>query len=112
MGQMGQRFSETPRVPRVRGTRKIYKNYCPICPICPSKDMIILTFKRFLLNTIMKAKSLQQIADSAGVSVRTLRRWLVPHKQQLASLGLKPSMKAIPPSAVKYIAEIFCLDIE
>ena len=83
-----------------------------ICPICPSKDMIILTFKRFLLNTIMKAKSLQQIADSAGVSVRTLRRWLVPHKQQLASLGLKPSMKAIPPSAVKYIAEIFCLDIE
>jgi hypothetical protein len=66
----------------------------------------------FKNNTIMKAKSLQQIADSAGVSVRTLRRWLVPHKQQLAGLGYTPGMKALPPSAVRYIAEIFCLDIE
>jgi predicted DNA-binding transcriptional regulator YafY len=59
----------------------------------------------------MKAMTLQQLADSAGVSVRTLRRWCKPHKKELQACGMSPGIKVIPPKAVKYLADLFCLDI-
>ena len=53
----------------------------------------------------------QQLADSAGVSVDTLRRWLEPHKQQLDALGMQQNMRVLPPKVVAYIVETFCIDV-
>lgn len=59
----------------------------------------------------MKAMTQQQLADRAGVSRNTLRRWLKPHRRQLEALGMRRGMRALPPRVVAYIAETFCIDV-
>ena len=59
----------------------------------------------------MKAMSKQQLADAAGVSVDTLMRWLVPHRQELETLGMRPGMRVLPPKVVAYIVETICIDV-
>ena len=59
----------------------------------------------------MKAMSKQQLADAAGVSVTTLMNWCKPFRKELEAMGLHQNMRVIPPNAVKYIAEKFCIDI-
>ena len=59
----------------------------------------------------MKAMSKSEIAHAAGVSVDTLMRWLVPHRQQLEALGMRPGMRVLPPKVVAYIVETFCIDV-
>ena len=59
----------------------------------------------------MKAMSKQQLADKAGVSLNTLRRWCKPLQQELEHLGLQPGARMLPPSVVKYIADKFCIDV-
>ena len=59
----------------------------------------------------MKAMTKQQLADSAGVSVDTLRRWLEPHREQLDALGMQQNMRVLPPKVVAYIVETFCIDV-
>lgn len=59
----------------------------------------------------MKAMTKQQLADCAGVSRETLRRWLKPHRQQLEALGMRRGMRALPPRVVAYIAKVFCIDV-
>ena len=60
----------------------------------------------------MKAKSKQQIADSAGISINTLNRWLAPYQQELKALGMQRNARLLPPKVVLYIAEKFCIDVE
>ena len=55
--------------------------------------------------------SKQQLADAAGVSVTTLMNWCKPFRKELEAMGLHQNMRVIPPNAVKYIAEKFCIDI-
>lgn len=59
----------------------------------------------------MKAMSKSELADRAGVSVDTLKRWLKPHRQQLKSLGMQTNMRVLPPRVVAYIVEVFCIDV-
>ena len=59
----------------------------------------------------MKAMSKQQLADAAGVSVTTLMNWCKPFRKELEAMGLSQNMRVIPPNAVKFIAEKFCIDI-
>ena len=59
----------------------------------------------------MKAMSKQQLADAAGISVDTLRKWLTPHKKKLETLGMTQKMRVIPPSVVAFIIETFCIDV-
>ncbi len=59
----------------------------------------------------MKAMSKQQLADAAGVSVDTLMRWLVPHRQELETLGMRPGMRVLPPKVAAYIVETLCIDV-
>ena len=40
-----------------------------------------------------------------GISEKTLRRWLVQHRQVLGSMGVAPSQRILPPKAVRYICE-------
>ena len=59
----------------------------------------------------MKAMTKQQLADCAGVSVKTLMNWCKPFRQELAAMGLKPTSKVLPPHIIKYLSEIFCIDL-
>ena len=58
----------------------------------------------------VKAMGKQELADCAGVSVRTLMRWIEPYRQELAQLGMRPNSKVLPPKAVAWIAEHFCIE--
>ena len=59
----------------------------------------------------MKSFSKSELANYAGVSVRTLMRWLVPHMNKLEFMGLNPNAKLLPPDVVKYIVNKFDIDI-
>ncbi len=59
----------------------------------------------------MKAMTKQQLAESAGVSVRTLNRWCKPYRQELEEMGLLPMARVLPPHIVKYLSEKFCIDV-
>ena len=52
-----------------------------------------------------------QLADAAGVSVKTLQRWLSHHSDELAMLGVRPRDKVLPPVAVRYVAEQYGIDL-
>jgi hypothetical protein len=59
----------------------------------------------------MKAMTKQQLADRAGVSVRTLMNWCEPFRSELERMGMKPSSRVLPPHVVKYLSELFCIDV-
>ena len=59
----------------------------------------------------MKAMTTQQLADSAGVTVRTLMNWCRPYRKEQVRMGLKPGMRVLPPHIVKFLSEKFCIDV-
>ena len=59
-----------------------------------------------------KSMSKSQLAAYAGVSRRTLYNWLLSRQEELLQLGALPNSKALPPAAVRYICETFCIDID
>ena len=59
----------------------------------------------------MKAMTRQELADCAGVSVRTLANWCRPFEKELHRLGLRPRMRLLPPSVVVFITEKLCIDV-
>ena len=59
----------------------------------------------------MKAMSKQQLADSAGVTTKTLMSWCEPFLSELETMGLKLGMRVLPPNIVKWIADKFCIDV-
>ena len=59
----------------------------------------------------MKAMTKQQLADRAGVSVRTLMNWCEPFRSELERMGMKPSSRVLPPHVIKYLSELFCIDV-
>ena len=60
----------------------------------------------------MKAKTKQQLADSAGVTTKTLMSWCGPFLKELEAMGMQPRMKVLPPHIVRFITEKFCIDVE
>ena len=60
----------------------------------------------------MKAMTRQQLADCAGVSVKTLSKWCKPFLHELYELGLRPGMIVLPPKIVMWICDKFCIDID
>ncbi|MDE5783171.1 MAG: hypothetical protein K2H97_02460 [Prevotella sp.] len=59
----------------------------------------------------MKAMTKQQLADHAGVSVKTLSKWCRPYQDELRTMGFRPHMKALPPNIVAYLSEKLCIDL-
>ena len=59
----------------------------------------------------MKAMSKQQLADRAGVSLKTLNRWLQPYRDIMVANGYDSSMRVLPPHLVKFIVDKFCIDV-
>ena len=59
----------------------------------------------------MKSMYKQELADCAGVSVKTLMNWCAPFRQELARMGLNPRDKKLPPHVVAFLSEKFCIDV-
>ena len=58
-----------------------------------------------------KAMTKQQLATSAGVTVRTLMNWCRPYRQELQQMGMLPNQRRLPPHIVKFLSEKFCIDL-
>ena len=57
----------------------------------------------------VKAMLKSELADSAGVSLRTLNNWCKPYRRELIKMGWKPKMKLLPPHIVEFLTEKFCI---
>ncbi len=58
-----------------------------------------------------KSLTRTQMADYAGVSLRTFNNWLRPLEPQLTQMGYPPGARSIPPHVVRWLCEYFCIDI-
>ena len=59
----------------------------------------------------MKARSKYELAQAAGVSTETLRRWLKDDEEFFKENHISPHAKILPPKAVKYLCEKYCIDV-
>ena len=59
----------------------------------------------------MKSMSKSQLAEHAGVSVRTLMNWCEPFRPELTKMGMSPNAKVLPPHIVKFICEKFDIEV-
>ena len=57
----------------------------------------------------MKSMSKQQLASYAGVTVKTLMRWLKPYEKELEQMGMKRYAKVVPPNVVEFILKRFTI---
>ena len=51
-----------------------------------------------------------ELADAAGVSMNTLRRWLNKNRDRLAHFGVSPRSQMLPPRAVKWVCDEYGID--
>ena len=59
----------------------------------------------------MRAMTKQQLAESAGVTTKTLMSWCEPFLKELEAMGLRPNASVLSPKTVKFLAEKFCIDV-
>lgn len=59
----------------------------------------------------MKAMSKAELANAAGVSRDTFRRWLKTDVAYLHEQGVKPTAKVFPPQVVNYLIDKYCIDL-
>lgn len=52
-----------------------------------------------------------ELARLAGVSDSTFRRYLNTRRDVLSQMGVSPLAKMLPPKAVKYVVEDYCIDL-
>ena len=55
--------------------------------------------------------SKSKLAELAGVSYRTFSRYLATRQPILSAMGISPKTKLLPPQAVRYICEDYCIDL-
>lgn len=56
--------------------------------------------------------SKKQLAQAMGISLPTLRAWLLPHKAKLAELGVKTTDKVLKPQASQWVCKLFELNLQ
>ena len=59
----------------------------------------------------MKTMYKSELARLAGVSTNTFRRYLNTRRAILARMGVSPRAKTLPPKAVEYVVEDYCIDV-
>ena len=82
----------------------IRTNICVICAICVTKNMI----NNYDKNRFISKSTLARLA---GVSPRTFRRYLATRRHILDAMGISPKAQKLPPQAVRYICEDYCIDL-
>ena len=60
---------------------------------------------------MVKAMYKSELARLAGVSANTFRRYLNSRREVLASMGVSPRAQTLPPKAVKYVVEDYCIEL-
>lgn len=55
--------------------------------------------------------SKSMLAKLADVSPRTFTRYLQSRRHILAAMGISPKTQKLPPQAVRYICEDYCIDL-
>ena len=55
--------------------------------------------------------SKRELARLADVSPRTFSRYLATRRHILDAMGISPKAQKLPPQAVKYICEDYCIDL-
>jgi hypothetical protein len=55
--------------------------------------------------------SKKKLAELAGVSDRTFCRYLASRRHILDAMGVLPHARLLPPQAVKYVCEDYCIDL-
>ena len=60
----------------------------------------------------MKSYTKKQLADAAGVSTDTLRRWLIADRAYMEQQGVSCYARILPPHIVKYLSEKYGLDLK
>lgn len=58
-----------------------------------------------------KAMYKSELADAAGVSLKTLSRWLNRDRNYFTSIGVSVKQQLLPPVAVKYICEKYVIEL-
>ena len=59
----------------------------------------------------MKAMYKSELARLAGVSANTFRRYLNSRREVLAKMGVTPRAQTLPPRAVRYVVDDYCIDV-
>lgn len=59
----------------------------------------------------MKAMYKSELAEAAGVTRDTFRRWLRSDADYLRSQGLGPKAKVLPPQVVRYLSEKYDIEL-
>ena len=59
-------------------------------------------------NRYISKSTLARLAD---VSPRTFRRYLATRRPVLDAMGISPKTQKLPPRAVRYICEDYCIDL-
>ena len=52
-----------------------------------------------------------ELAKLAGVSNRTFRRYLATRRPILTAMCISPFARKLPPHAVQYLSEDYCIDL-
>ena len=60
---------------------------------------------------VMKTMYKSELARLAGVSANTFRRYLNSRREVLAEMGVTPRSQTLPPRAVRYVVDDYCIDI-
>ena len=58
-----------------------------------------------------KIISKKTLAELAGVSPRTFTSYLASRRHILEAMGVLPNARLLPPQAVKYVCEDYCIDL-
>ena len=58
----------------------------------------------------MKSTYKYELANAAGVTDRTFRRWLSDKAEHLSRLGVTRTTKLLPPKAVEWICKEYGID--
>lgn len=59
----------------------------------------------------MRAMSKAELANAAGVSRDTFRRWLMNDAEYMHEQGVKPTAKVFPPQVVSYLIDKYCIEL-
>ena len=55
--------------------------------------------------------SKSELARLAGVSYRTFQRYIATRQHVLSAMGIPPCAKLLPPRAVRFVCEDYCIDL-
>jgi len=59
----------------------------------------------------MRTMYKSELARLAGVSATTFRRYLKTRREVLAGMGVAPKAQTLPPKAVKFIIDDYCIEL-